>query len=459
MALSLFGTSAVVPETVRLRPFTCETDLTTSREATQPLGGEAENCGLSKAWQEETALISTRGDRERLHEKERAMRKSDDIPPTVFPMEASQKVVFSERFDSQFNVWNSGSVTLLDQKWSFRFIREDSRVDFRIKFEGPSNTCDLQQIIIIIGTPGSLLSGDNSIVEVIKKVKFIRFEARLVKNLCDIKALEKVSELGKLRFSVKFISTGVNVKADKELEDKVNRLTRERNSMASLMHKQTIDDSVVSPLNHALATQPEVTRQYEAFKQASKEFVFEVLNNYSTEDYGEVMSEFVRRIKMRVQSQHKEQVQQVLTALNITSPGSQVVKTTEAAIRDILRAGEDVGLNQLSKEEMMQVREVMNTSAKLDFVAKKQSCFDFAKFIWSFELYVIKNMMMFVNWNSFGTFVNFERSKHTSISRRVRAGEECFIVLPTLQRKPFGEAVKQVQPEYEVLCRALVYPV
>lgn len=395
-------------------------------------------------------------------------RDSPALPEVSKPI-LTQQVVFCEKISSQASIWNSKRIKLFGNFWTFRLIQSDRGVEFRIKFEGPEVVYFLEEIVLVFGGSSikkyELIPSDMKI-EVAQNVAFKKLEARMIRDICSVERLEELKgENDILEFSVYFSSkkvpTSVVKKASRvvsNLESQLAEVTKERNTLHKSMHDLTATANQVSKLTESHTTQPEVIKAFESFCQSSRDVVLTVLAKYSPEDFGRIMSGLVKRIKRRVKVGRTEKYKKLADTLGFSAENELIATVVDDAFKQILRAAGHNSLDRVSEEDVYELEQIIETSELKGFVKEKEKLVKFAKFIYGLIKYMYGNTNLFVNWEEFGMFVKFDRNKYKSMTRRVRANEDCFVTIPRLQRKPFGG--RKIDPnEYEALCFGLVCPV
>mmetsp|Transcript_27136 Transcript_27136/g.32990 ORF Transcript_27136/g.32990 Transcript_27136/m.32990 type:complete len:268 (+) Transcript_27136:311-1114(+) len=207
------------------------------------------------------------------------------------------------------------------------------------------------------------------------------------------------------------------------LKKKVDKLTKERNSLHNSLQAISVKDEDAAALNMNLASQPEVVKAYEAFQTEMKFTIFELMEKHGEKQFHTIMNELSSRIELKVAKKNTERTKLILNALNLDEGATGAVSS---ALKRILRQTFEFDKDKMNADDEQQVKDIVAKSKLEGNLA------DFAKFVWNMTEYQAANSGLFVNWSAIGNEVKFNASKHKSIDRKIKVDEPCIIVMPML---------------------------
>eukprot|EP00924_Labyrinthula_sp_SR-Ha-C_P014521 snap_masked-scaffold_34-processed-gene-0.22-mRNA-1 protein AED:1.00 eAED:1.00 QI:0/0/0/0/1/1/2/0/493 len=428
-----------------------------------------------------------KGDAESLF-SQTSLQVSDSLvrkKPIVISQTVSVSKPFGKSFFKTNPYWDSGTLNMLEQHWSFRFTPSKTTrdmIDLRIKFEGPGPIFELVSASISIGQEEKYSrniasqvneSTDNSLKNISfasnattgANLRFTANEARFVRDFIKMKRLIEYSK-EELFFSItlntskEFMFASIKQEAhiSKALQSKLFQVTQQRNNYHKSLQNILVNDNDAARLTEKFPTQPEIKQQYESFKLTATAFI-QLRGPINLEDIINLLKEICLDISETVIKAHIRQCEETYalfssgnrnyselsksdnnlspirnkrenfkrststtkTRFDLTIPYPSHLQPMTATWRALVRGTTAKELNQV----------VENRGESVDKqIEQLQS---FANFVWGLERYKLGNTGVKVDWELLGQVVHFERARWKSISRRMGAGTDCLVCLPPLE--------------------------
>mmetsp|Transcript_16510 Transcript_16510/g.20030 ORF Transcript_16510/g.20030 Transcript_16510/m.20030 type:complete len:380 (-) Transcript_16510:162-1301(-) len=333
---------------------------------------------------------------------------------TLHPAQIFQPVQFFIH-DLDWREWISEKLQIVGHTWKIVLRQSEGIVGLHIVYCGPDSSVELYKIAYEVGT-----------IDPVGRVKkgTLKFEVGKAIGFQEFTTQEKLESMfdedGKC---IVFLGVTSYAPEMQSLRKKVEKLTRERNSLHSSLQAMSVRDEDATTLNERFASQPEMVKSYEAFQSEMKFMLFEIMEKHGEKEFHLLMNELTNRIQIKVAKKYTERTKNIIELLNLDESATGSVSS---ALKRVMRQAGEFDRKKMSDGDKEAVDKIVSKSTFETDVK------EFAKFVWLMTEYQSANTGLFVNWEAIGNEVSFNAAKHKSIERKIKEGEMCIIVLPML---------------------------